>query len=49
VIAMKEIIIKGTPTPIHFGMKAVDEFTKRSGGDFAENVTTTVEIGRAHV
>ncbi len=42
---MTEIIIKGTPTPIHFGMKAVDEFTKRSGGDFADNVTTTEAVG----
>jgi hypothetical protein len=42
---MTEIIIKGTPTPIHFGMKAVDEFTKRSGSDFADNVTTTAAIG----
>lgn len=31
--------------PIHFGMKAVDEFTKRTGGDFADNVTTTEAVG----
>jgi hypothetical protein len=41
---MTEIIIKGKPTPIHFGMKAVDEFTKRSGDDFEGNVTTTAAV-----
>jgi hypothetical protein len=42
---MKEIIIKGEPTPIHFGLKAVDEFTKRTGGEFEDNVTSTDAIG----
>lgn len=42
---MKEIIINGQPTPIHFGMKAVDEFTKRTGGDFADTVTTSQAVG----
>lgn len=42
---MKEIIIKRQPTPIHFGMKAVDEFTKRSGSDFADTVTSTEAVG----
>ncbi len=42
---MKEITIKGTPTPIHFGMRAVDEFTRRTGGDFADTVSTTEAVG----
>jgi hypothetical protein len=37
---MKEITIKGTPTPIHFGMKTIDEFTKRQGVSFAEFLST---------
>lgn len=42
---MKEITIKGQTVPIHFGMKAVDEFTKRSGSDFADTVTSTEAVG----
>lgn len=42
---MQEIIINGQATPIHFGMKAVNEFTKQQGSDFAENVTTSVAVG----
>lgn len=42
---MQEIIINGQATPIHFGMKAVNEFTKQQGTDFAENVTTSVAVG----
>jgi hypothetical protein len=42
---MTEIIINGQPTPSHFGMKAVDEFTKRTGGEFEDNVTSTDAIG----
>ena len=42
---MTEIIINGKAIPIHFGMKAVNEFTKQQGSDFAENVTTSVAVG----
>lgn len=42
---MKEIIINGQATPIHFGMRAVDEFTKRQGTDFEDNATTSEAIG----
>lgn len=42
---MKEITINGKATPIHFGMRAVAEFTKRQGSDFAENITTTAAVG----
>lgn len=42
---MKEITIKGTATPIHFGMRAINEFTKRQESDFAESVTTTAAVG----
>lgn len=42
---MKEIIINGQVTSIHFGMKAVNEFTKQQGSDFADNITTSVAVG----
>lgn len=42
---MKEITINGKATPIHFGMRAVAEFTKRQESDFAENITTTAAVG----
>ncbi len=42
---MKEITINGKATPIHFGMKAIAEFTKRQESDFAENITTTAAVG----
>lgn len=42
---MREIIINGQAAPIHFGMKAVNEFTKQQGSDFADNVTTSVAVG----
>lgn len=42
---MKEITINGQAVPIHFGMKAVNEFTKQQGSDFAENVTTSAAVG----
>lgn len=41
---MKEITINGKATPIHFGMRAVAEFTKRQESDFAENITTTAAV-----
>lgn len=42
---MKEITINGKATPIHFGMKAIAEFTKRQESDFAGNITTTAAVG----
>lgn len=42
---MREITINGQAVPIHFGMKAVNEFTKSQGSDFAENITTSVAVG----
>ncbi len=38
---MKEIIVNGKALPVHFGMKAINEFTKRQGMDFDRAVTTT--------
>lgn len=38
---MKEIIVNGKPLPIHFGMKAILEFTKIQEIDFHDAVTTT--------
>lgn len=41
---MNEIIVKGRPLPMHFGMKAINEFVKNSGFDFDDAVTTTNPI-----
>lgn len=41
---MKEIIIQGTARPIHFGMRAINEFTKNTKGDFETNISTTEAI-----
>lgn len=38
---MKEIIIHGTPRPIHFGLRAINEFTRQRGVDFGETVSTS--------
>lgn len=38
---MKEILIAGQPCPIHFGLRAVNEFTKQRGGEFGQTVGTT--------
>lgn len=38
---MKEIIVNGKPLPIHFGMKAILEFTKIQEIEFHDAVTTT--------
>lgn len=38
---MKEIFIAGQPCPIHFGLRAVNEFTKQRGGEFGQTVGTT--------
>lgn len=38
---MKEIFIAGLPCPIHFGLRAVNEFTKQRGGEFGQTVGTT--------
>ena len=37
---MKEIIIHGTPRPIHFGLRAIHEFTRQRGADFASTVSS---------
>lgn len=42
---MKEITIAGQSCPIHFGLRAVNEFTKLQGGDFEETVSTTGALG----
>lgn len=42
---MKEIIIAGKPCPIHFGLRAVNEFTKQQNGDFERTVGTTEALG----
>lgn len=42
---MKEIIIAGQPCPIHFGLRAVNEFTKQRGGEFGQTVGTTDALG----
>lgn len=38
---MKEIFIHGTPRPIHFGLRAINEFTRQRGVDFGETVTSS--------
>lgn len=38
---MKEIVIAGHACPIHFGLRAVNEFTKQKGGEFGQTVGTT--------
>lgn len=42
---MKEITIKGTACPIHFGLRAINDFAKRTGANFSETVTTADAIG----
>ncbi|MDD3039481.1 hypothetical protein [Bacteroides sp.] len=42
---MKEIIVNGKVLPIHFGLKAINEFTKLQNGDFHDTVTTTNSLG----
>ena len=37
---MKEIIIHGTPHPVHFGLRAIHEFTRQRGADFASTVSS---------
>lgn len=38
---MHEIIYKGVTLPIHFGIKAINQYVKLQGGSFEETVTTT--------
>ncbi len=38
---MKEIIYQGTAYPIHFGIKAINNYIKLQGKEFEEGVTTT--------
>ena len=42
---MKEIIIQGTPRPIHFGLRAIDEFAKQRGAEFGQAVASTDALG----
>lgn len=42
---MAEIIVKGKPLPIHFGMKAITEYTKGRNTDFHNVVTSTESLG----
>lgn len=42
---MKEITIAGTVRPIHFGLRAVNEFTKTQGGDFERTVSSPEALG----
>lgn len=41
---MKEIIIRGKACPIHFGLRAINDFAKRTGKDFSTAITTTDAI-----
>ena len=38
---MQEILIQGNPTPIHFGLRAINELTRQRHTDFEQTVTTT--------
>lgn len=42
---MNEIIVKGKALPIHFGMKAINEFSKGQGVEFSDTATTTEVLG----
>lgn len=42
---MKEIVIAGHAYPIHFGLRAVNEFTKQQGWEFERTVATTQPLG----
>ena len=42
---MKEIIIQGSPRPIHFGLRAIDEFVKPRGAEFGQTVASTAALG----
>ena len=42
---MKVIIVNRKALPIHFGMKAIDEFSKSQGIDFSETATSTTFAG----
>ena len=46
---MKEIVIRGTARPIHFGMRAINEFTKNTKGDFETNISTTEAIAMGSI
>ena len=41
---MKEIIIQGTPHPIHFGLRAIDEFVRQRGAEFGQTVASNDSI-----
>lgn len=38
---MQEILIQDKPVPIHFGLRAINEFTRQRNADFEQTVTTT--------
>lgn len=42
---MKEIIIAGQPRPIHFGLRALNDYAKKTGGNFSAVVTTAQAMG----
>ena len=42
---MKEIIIQGVACPIHFGLRALCDFTKAQDTDFDTTVTSAQAIG----
>ena len=42
---MKEIIIQGTPHPIHFGLRAIDEFVRQRGAEFGQTVASNDALG----
>lgn len=42
---MKEIIIQGSPCPIHFGLRSLSEFTKTQDTDFESTVSSAQALG----
>ena len=42
---MKEIFIQSSPRPIHFGLRAIDEFVKQRGTEFGQTVALTDVLG----
>jgi hypothetical protein len=37
---MEEVIIKGKPCPVHFGLRAISRYGQKHGIDFAELIST---------
>ncbi len=42
---MKELIIDGQAYPIHFGLRALNDFAKKTGADFNTVITTAEAVG----